>query len=401
MEKNIMLGCWGLGRKTVVSDPPLENLDMQEFISQVGGGFNWKIMSSIERELETSSQQSSFAVSPLSRSSMGHLDIVPFVLYDKVIMDRTSYKWLVNEGEKLPITQAWASEESIAILDALRNEGILVLVDYPQIVDKPEQASILRAMMHIDINDPWMRRAWLSSINSWIDYLESGKGMSEEQDNYLQTIISKLQIILDRTNRGVVANPGEMWYWMYLADCISDVNCALLVSRALETPVLDWDDYQPFYYYKFFRAQKQDDTQKNTETLKKLFDVFIPQFSIRHVDELLSLRQDKRLEAVRELSRTTQPEDISDDLVRQAISDVLKLKENVQGFSKVVSILTIPLGFIPIFGDPLQIVVEEVSEKFYKNYLEKEFSWQCFFVDLYKTYPPSVLQDRLDCARPM
>lgn len=401
MANTIMLGAWGLGRKTLVSEAPALGLDMQGFIQKVGIGFTWKIMSSIERELESSARHPSFTVSPLSRKSMGNLDITPFILYDNVVMDSTSYAWLVNEGGKLPLTQAWATEESISILEGLREKGILILKDYSEILEKPQQATILRAMMYLDINDPWMTQAWLASIQTWIEFLESGIGTSEENDQYLENIISQLQIILDRASRGVAGSPGDSWYWMYLADCLSDVNCALLVSRVLDMPFLDWNDYRPFYQYKFFRALRQLDKQKDLESLRKLFDVFVPRLNVRHVEEILALREDRRFKAVRELARTTRPEDINDDLVRQAISDVLRMKDKAQGFSKVVSLVTIPIGFIPIWGDPLQILVQEVAEQIYRKYLEKEYIWQCFFVDLYTKYTPSVLEDRLQCVRPM
>ena len=226
MDNSIMLGSWGIGRKTLIYEAPKLGLNIKKFISElgVGVGFNSKIMSVIDDELSIGSEQPSFSISPLSRQAMGNLDFTPFILYDKVLIDSTSYTWLVNQGQKLPITQAWSTDESISILKGLKDKGILILKNYSEILESPKQAAILRAMLYLDINDPSMRKAWLISVESWLKYLESGMGISRETDKYLESIISKLQIILDKEGRGVTASPGENWYWMYLADCLSDVN---------------------------------------------------------------------------------------------------------------------------------------------------------------------------------
>jgi hypothetical protein len=169
----------------------------------------------------------------------------------------------------------------------------------------------------------------------------------------------------------------------------------------LDLPFLDWNDYQPFYEYKFLRAFRQLDRHEDLDSFRRLFEVFVPHFKVRHVDEILALRQDKRLEAVKALARATRPDEVSSEMVRQALSDALKMKDKALGFNRVVSLITIPIGFIPIWGDPLQILVQDIVERVYRSHLETKYEWQCFFVDLHTDYRYEVLQDRLDSAHPM
>jgi hypothetical protein len=128
------------------------------------------------------------------------------------------------------------------------------------------------------------------------------------------------------------------------------------------------------------------------ESLRQLFDVFIPQFQIREYDELLDIKHDHKFAAVKDLVECLGSKPIDKEFVIQAMRDVLLVKRKVNSFARYVSYAAYGLGFLPgIVGN----VIQDAANRIGQRWFEKDIRWQLFFVERAISYDEATVRARL------
>jgi hypothetical protein len=123
--------------------------------------------------------------------------------------------------------------------------------------------------------------------------------------------------------------------------------------------------------------------------MQELFQVFIPGFRIESYSQLCELRDDYRLQAVRDLARHIGDKPIDQGLVIQACEDVLRAKEWEGRFTKYIGLA---FGLLPGFiGAVGQAAISPVLKK----WAQRKVQWQAFFVERAITYGRKDVESRL------
>ncbi len=163
-----------------------------------------------------------------------------------------------------------------------------------------------------------------------------------------------------------------------LSEYLSYVNANLFLSNRFGVGFYDWNDFRPFYKDKFMRiAQDSPPGQKQTESIKKLFEISFPEFTFWSPDNIIKALKDKRISDLRDLINKTASGEVEFDkeFATRTLSEVLKIERSIGKFRSFVSYLTMPLGFIPIAGTPIQKVAEEVIARPVEGKKRKEYQW--------------------------
>jgi len=305
---------------------------------------------------------------------------MPFVLYDKVTIDQTAFACLI--GEK-PSLEGWRpSSASVAILQHLASDGHIILDDYVSRLSSPAIAELVDELNVLDLSDPNILTPAVESLRLWIQFYRDLFGATDTGLGRFHDAISALT----EPRRPKKTALG------YLYECVSDINRVLVLSQELQQPIYEWEDYCRYYRYKFLRIARLVPERPMGQTLGQLFDVFIPNFSIQTYDELLDIRHDHRLAAVRRLVDDLGDNPVDKDLVIQANEDVLRIKRRLDTFSRYVGYAGYPLSlFLGVFSNALEDIANSVA----KRWFERNVKWQMFFVERALEYKDRQVEDAL------
>jgi hypothetical protein len=159
---------------------------------------------------------------------------------------------------------------------------------------------------------------------------------------------------------------------------LSHVNANILLSQIFETGFHDWYDYKPFYQEKFLNVAKESSPgEKEIENIKKLFEISFPEFSFWQPDNVLKALKDKRIHELRQLIDSACKGEVEFDreFANRILLEVFKVESRMRKFRNIVSYLTMPFGFIPYAGTPIQKGIEEVITRPTESKKRKEFQW--------------------------
>jgi hypothetical protein len=165
---------------------------------------------------------------------------------------------------------------------------------------------------------------------------------------------------------------------LYLTEYLSQVNANILLSQIFETGFHDWYDYKPFYHEKFLSVAKESSPgEKEIENIKKLFEISFPEFSFWEPDNVLKALNDKRIQELRQLVDSACKGEVEFDreFANRTLLEVFKIETGMTKFRNIVSYLTMPLGFIPTIGTPIQKGTEEIITKSIEPKMKKGFQW--------------------------
>jgi len=372
-EKTVMLGCWGLGRS-------LYYRDEKNIIKVPTGPFKGNIFPSAFTKIANSI--SSWHLPPLSRSSVDGIDFMPFILYDKIVIDKIAFECLL--GKRPSILIGKHNFNSSNILERLAEDGYIIEKDYEEELNRPKLLSLLDKMMIYDLTDPNIVIPCKESLKLWIKF---HKEFFHHTKRELKTFYDILHTL---DNMNVINNKSEQAFKL-LYECIADINRILILSHTLNYPIYEWEDYLQYYKYKFTRV---GETQKRTdaETLNQLFNLFIPNFSISDYHQLLDIKNDDRLDSVRDLMTQLKEKDLSNDIVVKAQEDVLNYNKKLSSYSKYIGICGYALNILPgIISNTIQLIANEVIEKI----LKRKIKWQTFFIDRKEEYNRKDIERRL------
>jgi hypothetical protein len=306
------------------------------------------------------------------------------ILCDQVVMDRSSfYQMLNNPGA------AYAGvAETFRVLNA---EGRVELVDFSEILRV--NSDLLETMLDHDIAilDQWVeplreslatwRRFAAMSIHVWQDlpeqFYESRTGVYD-QHHYKALIHDMNHVMLSaRTKANSISQMVELAlssaekrkrkeYRSALREVmrgyLAYVNANLVLASELDIPFHDWLDFTPFYETKFLSVgKKEDETQSGRKQVERLFTVAFPELAIRDTRALLKVLNDKRIQDLRQLvgQAVLGKVEFDDQFAKAVLSEVLLTERKITRFRNVLGYLTLPIGFVPVIGTPVQKIVEE------------------------------------------
>lgn len=343
-------------------------------------------------------------------------DFTTLLLAEKIIIDSQTYDRLIN-------TPHFSYNNVSNIIKRLYEEGFVQIEDFDEIIKKNKD--LLERMLEQDLKslDVWIKPLKESSL-CWNDFIfkhnEALKGnkalesptslkpsnhlniIPEEKSTDYQIITSSHSIYYGSEsaltsssskrslNHSIIMNEilyssakrkkATNWKLLkaYLTGYLSHVNANILLSQTFETGFYDWHDYQPFYHNKFLNVAKAASPgEREIENIKKLFEISFPEFSFWQSENLLKALKDKRIQELRQLidSACKGEVDFDREFANRTLLEVLKIESGMTKYRNIVSYLTMPLGFIPTIGTPIQKVAEEIITKSTETQKRKGYQW--------------------------
>ena len=365
-----------------------------------------------------------FRMPPVAMSSADQFlpDYVTLLLANKIIIDCQTYERLISHSSHY-------SYNSVSrMIKRLYEEGFVQIEDFDEVIKQNE--SLLEKMLEQDLKslDLWIKPL-KESVSYWEDFVSKFNGvlrfeyfysyhqwppsqndlnlhLLNNNDVYLQTHFGgdigndglnldlahfghigeiKLNDILNSPSAKRKTSAYRQQLKKYLIGYLSYVNANILLSQKFDTGFHDWYDFKPFYQEKFLRVAKESSPgEKEIENIKKLFEISFPEFSFWQPDNVLKALKDKRIQELRQLIDSACKGEVEFDreFANRILREVLKVETDMKKFRNIVSYLTLPLGFIPTIGTPIQKATEELITKPKELKKRKEFQWFYMISDL-------------------
>jgi hypothetical protein len=372
--KKVMLGCWGIGG----SLSKLLSSDGKLLLEQ--GPFKGKHIPSASLN-GVAGLSSNWHLPPLARETEDGIDLMPFILYDTVTVDKLAFECML--GSK-PSLKGWRPKpENVAILEKLASEKQIVLEDYISRLNRPDVSKLIDDMNMWDLSDLNIIGPAIESLQLWIQFYKDLFGYTDAELAQFYDSIASL--------KSQYGNKADALGYLY--ECISDINRVLILAQEFKQPIYEWEDYCRYYRYKFLRVAANIGNRPPGRTLAQLFNIFIPDFHIRDYAELMNIRHDPKLESVRKLVEGLGDTPITKDLVIQAHEDVIQIKNKLETFSKYVGYAGYPLGLV--LTGPFNSLLKDVTNAIARHWLENKVQWQLFFVERAIKYKKNQIQEAI------
>jgi hypothetical protein len=155
------------------------------------------------------------------------------------------------------------------------------------------------------------------------------------------------------------------------------VNSNIVLSHEFCTAFHDWADFLPFYNRKFLNVGKKPEKATEMAESRKLFEVSFPDLAIHDVKSFMKIVTDKRIGDLRSLiaDAASGKVEFDEEFSRETLREVLGEYRRTKRMRRYVSYMTMPIGFIPWIGTPLQKLIEEGISKQLEIKLEKKHRW--------------------------
>lgn len=326
-------------------------------------------------------------------------DFAVFLLCDRVIIDQKTYDRMLDNRHP-------AFAEMAYTLKTLEGEGFVRIEDFDSVITANKVH--LSKMLERDLKelDQWVP-VLKDSTAAWRNFMSSFDIFGSHNPNFeIATHNMKLQrflrhevmqyrgsmhrlkgihmqherIVEEALNSSKKRRKSE--YRSILREELSGylayINANLVLSNTFGCAFHDWGDFHPFYQDKFLRVGRDSvPAEKEIEAVKQLFEISFPEFTFWRPKEVIRAIKDKRITEVRKLVQSAANGDVSFDreFATRTMVEVFGIETGMSGVRNIVSYLTMPLGFIPIVGTPIQKVTEEVITKPFENARKKDYRW--------------------------
>jgi hypothetical protein len=305
------------------------------------------------------------------------------LMFDKIVLDRQSFETLI--GHPHPYYDVVAETMRI-----LQSEGFVELADYTQILRKND--TLLTRMNENDLHSPdhWLNSffeshlAWRKFANAVIpDSHFRGKEGASAEPGHLPIYTAGLHNLGGSSAMEFLSDQlsKDMYEWQLrnlIAPYIGYVNANLIISHELNVSFHDWADFAPFYRQKFLGVGHENiPNEQVQERSRQLFDVAFPEFRIQTPSQLVKLLEHKRIDDLRALVQAAVEgaESFDEAFARSVFTEVIDVERRLEKWRKIVGYLTLPIGFVPVVGNPAQLVAEEAVNAVMKNKMTKPYRW--------------------------
>ncbi|OLE55618.1 MAG: hypothetical protein AUG51_02340 [Acidobacteria bacterium 13_1_20CM_3_53_8] len=352
-----------------------------------------------------------FGMPPISMSATNQQFMPEYpvlLLCERLILDAESFERLLK-GKHHERYGNFAE-----VMKALFDEGFVRVEDFRAIIDQNKE--LLNRMLERDLKrlDDWIRPL-KESTQTWEHFAESirgffgGKlsdGLQEKSlniespqdeaklrifvthDHYMphslhsirNTAINRLQMLREALESSTKRRRSE--YKEVLRETLTGylayVNANLVLSRTLEVGFHDWYDFEPFYREKFLTiGQEGRPEEKRIQKVKQLFEISFPEFAPLDTKSVLKVVKDNRISDLRSLVDKAAKEEIQFDkeFANRVLREVLGIEQRVGRLRNIVSYATLPIGFIPLAGTPMQKAVEETVDRIAESKIRRQYRW--------------------------
>lgn len=348
----------------------------------------------------------------LPPTSMAHAnspfmpDYAVLLLCDRIILDAATYDRLINldeDGKRYfgPVAET---------MKALRSEGFLRLEDFTSVV--AEHRELLERMLERDVKEleQWVKPLEASML-VWTDFVESfsdsmqndlfhqlrgeSRVSSPEHESLLLHTRAHLHGLRSRavsarlrhhllveqaveSSRKRRKSEYRQALRQEVEEHLSYVNANLVLCQVFSCGLHDWYDFQPFYRDKFLRIGREHaPAEKEGDCVRRLFDVSFPELTFWDPKSLISALRDKRIDDLRRMvaEAVSGKKTFDREFANSVVQEVVKVEMGIGRVRNFVSYATMPLGFIPVIGTPLQKAAEEVISRPIEMARRKPFQW--------------------------
>jgi hypothetical protein len=341
-------------------------------------------------------------------------DYAVLLLADRIVIDETAYDLLLRDRHD--------SYRQVALMvKVLTDEGFVRLENFDRIV--ASNRGLLNDMLERDLKelDSWVNPL-KESIKAWSRFLEGVRdpvkvdhvrsaGQAESTDDTgvlrwtldmagssvihliggLAGLLSAYRLSPSREDLVLEALDSarrrrESKHRQALRDVVAEylsyVNTNLLIANVLGTGFHDWSDFQPFYRDKLLRVARTPDGR--ADSIRRLFDVSFPDFTFWSPANIVRALKDKRIADLRRLVQASVNAEVEFDqeFANTVLSSVLGIERSIGRLRNLVSYVTMPLGFIPMVGTPVQKAVEEAAVAPIAHRRREPYRWFYLMSDL-------------------
>ena len=344
-----------------------------------------------------------YRMPPVSMSDIRHgflPEYAALLLADTLILDKNTYDRLMT-GDLLLYTNF------AVVIRALYDEGFIQVEDFDAIIRANRQK--LNTMLDHDLKE---LELWVeplkASMARWHEFVEMAyqpitdllrpdqiqgslqlynhniRGLLHGFAQHIHAGVSRedtsnllLAAALNSAHaRRYAKNRNALK--MYLTDYLSYVNANLLLAQQFDAAFHDWYDFQPFYQEKFLRvARDAAPGEKEIRNVKRLFEISFPEFTFWHPDKVVKALKDKRIRDLRALVDHACKGEVEFDreFANRVLQEVFRIETSIGRFRNIVSYATMPLGFIPVIGTPVQKAVEEAIARPVESHKRQPYRW--------------------------
>ncbi len=329
---------------------------------------------------------------PVNMRAVGNTfmpDYAALLLCDKVILDTTSFALLTENPHPWYATVG-------GTMKTLYDEGFIELVDFSRILTNNQ--SLLKQMLEHDLQalEQWITPL-LESVTIWNNFISQISGMTAQETEIHETLLHRAyseagflsSYITNFTAYKELTQDLRGGITDILKSYMSYVNANIVLSNELDVGFHDWADFAPFYQHKFLYVGRENLQEEQTISASQaLFEISFPEFAVQDNKSLLRVLQDKRIVDLRRLVQDSVDGKVMFDeqFARNILHEVLSIEKKSARYRKVVSYLTMPLGFLPVIGIPVQKLAEETIGMVLDKRLQKNYRWFYMLSDVGEAY---------------
>jgi hypothetical protein len=342
-----------------------------------------------------------------------YLDYAVFFMFDRVIVDEGTYEKAVSgeprdsDSDRSPrpsMIEAVreATREYAGVLRSLQVSGRLILKNFDSI--KSRTQPVLEQAIALDLSEiPRWGRSIESSISQWrsvrnrfSDQITDMRsiGLTDFEHEGIHVLTQLMSIgemrahfssyeIIGTIRRWKKRQPAEVRILArkLLRDYLAYINFNLILSCECQSPFIDWTDMQPLYEENF-RPHGQDclrasESQQIAEKSRRLFNCLFPSLIPKSHTEMMRAINDKRTDDLRNFVKNAIDRGETFDTLECAaiLKEILRLERRAGVRRSITGWATLPLGFIPVVGTPIQKGAEELINRLWSNKPIERFAW--------------------------
>ncbi len=320
------------------------------------------------------------------------------VLCDKLVINESSFEQLMEQPAPL--------YKSVSeVMKLLRDEGFLEMADYSAVLRS--NGHLLSRMTENDLKSvsQWVD-SLASSVQTWQNFaLAAWPTLGFKQPPEIHPLTASLLEVqphgeLRHALMRSYSPPRRLADYEHMAPLVRDilqsyltyVNANLIISNELQVGLHDWEDFLPFYRQKFLAIGRDDLPEAAAaEASQQLFDIALPEFSVRSPRHLLALLKHKRVGELRTLinEASTGRVIFDEDFARSVFREVFGIERKLGKQRRLLGYLTLPIGYIPLVGNFAQMLLQEAAGTLLERRLTKPYRWFYMLSDLASKEPTS------------
>lgn len=325
------------------------------------------------------------------------MDITPFILYDKIIINKSLISGSKGLWNRL-FTKSILQSENIG---ELIQKGIIEPRDY--VSDTTNHLELLETITHSDLAQEGLwRRAVRDSNWQWLTYLDRTKD-NLNKIKKLQPLTGQYPASSKRTKQYMRFSAHEIGrhhlpHEHYLPNHHSymfrqgmheviqgyllSINNNLLLSREYSAAVFDWFDYEPFYVTKLMLNTAEQPSV--TSTILRggtILSFYLPIERIASVQDLMRTRD--KAKGLREYIEAKAMDDRGADekILLKILLEIERAQRKVAYYQKISSYFTLPLSLIPLAGPFVEKITREVVDRQIEKKILNDYRWHFSLLD--------------------